>query len=340
MKSYAGLLFECVVGHHDIALIDEPEAFLHPPQMRRLGKTLCEQVDGQLVVATHSSDIMRGFLEGAKGVVRILRIRRVGDVNQVFEAPSDTIKQLWEKPDLKYSNALEGIFHEQTILCEDDSDCRLINATADHLSAQSDDLWKDTAYVPTGGKHAIAKIATVLRMVGVPLKAVFDIDFLDDKQVVRSSVTAFGGDWRAIEPLWQRVDGAVRNGVKPKTVDEIKVEISDLLKESEPNALPAGDIKEALKQTKPWSIVKKTGVNGIPPGEATKHYNALIQQLAEIGIYVIPVGEIENFCREIGGHGPKFVTTVLSDIPLDDARLGRLRAFTETVHKGAHCVLP
>ena len=36
MKSYAGILFEAVVADRDITLIDEPEAFLHPPQMRRL----------------------------------------------------------------------------------------------------------------------------------------------------------------------------------------------------------------------------------------------------------------------------------------------------------------
>ena len=72
MKSYAGILFEAVVANRDITLIDEPEAFLHPPQMRRLGETLSSEVIGQLVVATHSSDIMRGFLEGTRGNVRIL----------------------------------------------------------------------------------------------------------------------------------------------------------------------------------------------------------------------------------------------------------------------------
>jgi hypothetical protein len=85
------------------------------------------------------------------------------------------IKELWEKPELRYSNALEGIFHEQTIICEDDSDCRLINSVADYLSTSVDQQWQDTAYVPTGGKHGIPKVAGVLRKIGVPVKAVFDI---------------------------------------------------------------------------------------------------------------------------------------------------------------------
>lgn len=85
MKSYAGILFEAVVASRDITLIDEPEAFLHPPQMRRLGETLSSEVKGQLFVATHSSDILRGFLEGTQGRVRILRLRREGDLNKVSE---------------------------------------------------------------------------------------------------------------------------------------------------------------------------------------------------------------------------------------------------------------
>jgi energy-coupling factor transporter ATP-binding protein EcfA2 len=60
MKSYAGILFEAIVADLDVTLIDEPEAFLHPPQMRRLGETLASEVRGQLIVATHSSDILRG----------------------------------------------------------------------------------------------------------------------------------------------------------------------------------------------------------------------------------------------------------------------------------------
>lgn len=107
MKSYAGILFEAIVSDLDITLIDEPEAFLHPPQMKKLGETLASKVNGQLFIATHSSDILRGFLEGAKGNIQILRISREGNSNIVMKAPVNTIKNLWKKPNLRYSNALE-----------------------------------------------------------------------------------------------------------------------------------------------------------------------------------------------------------------------------------------
>lgn len=336
MKSYAGILFEAIVADLDITLIDEPEAFLHPPQMRRLGETLSSEVRGQLIVATHSSDILRGFLEGTRGNIRILRIRREGDKNLVSEASPDIIKELWEKPDLRYSNALEGIFHEQTIICEDDSDCKLINSIADHLANKSGEQWQDTAYVPTGGKHGIPKIADVLRKIGVPVKAVFDIDFLSERSLVKATVDAFGGSWVEIEPVWGRVDSAVRAGSKPKTAIQIKADIIELLTQSKEESLPKGDVIEALKQGKPWSEVKKYGSRGIPKGDAQVDFKLLKDALESIGVYLVPVGEIENFCPEIGSHGPKFVTKLLSSISLDDVRLNELHGFVERVHKGPH----
>ncbi|MDY7584752.1 ATP-dependent nuclease [Pseudomonas sp. CCI3.1] len=336
MKSYAGILFEAIVADLDITLIDEPEAFLHPPQMRRLGETLSSEVRGQLIVSTHSSDILRGFLEGTRGDVRILRIRREGDKNMVSEASSDVIKELWEKPDLRYSNALEGMFHEQTIICEDDSDCRLINSIADHLESKSGEQWQDTAYVPTGGKHGIPRVAGVLRKIGVPVKAVFDIDFLSERSLVKSTVEAFGGNWTEIEPVWGRLDSAVRSGNKPKTASQIKVDIIGLLNQSGEEDLPKGDIIEAMKQGKSWNDVKKYGTRGIPNGNAQADFKLLRDKLECIGVYLVPAGEIENFCPEIGSHGPKFVTKLLSSIPLNDDRLSDLRRFVERVHKGPH----
>lgn len=335
IKGYAGILFETIAAEVAITLIDEPEAFLHPPQMRRLGETLASEVKGQLVVATHSSDVMKGFLEGTKGAVRVLRITRHGDHNRISEASTDTIKELWEKPELRYSNALEGVFHEQTIICEDDSDCRVFNSVADYLSGQSQEQWVDTAYVPTGGKHGIAKVASVLRKIGVPVKAVIDIDFLSEQNTVQVTLDAFGGDWGVVGPIWKRVDAAVRDGVKPKPIEQIKEEIVQILSSAQQDKMPKSDVVEAMKQNSSWNLVKKFGERGIPNGNAQTDYKILRTHLESVGIYLVPEGEIENFCREIGSHGPKFVAKLLSQISLGDERLEALRQFVRKVHLGS-----
>jgi hypothetical protein len=334
IKGYAGILFEAIASEVAVTLIDEPEAFLHPPQMRRLGETLAAEVKGQLFVATHSSDIMKGFLEGTKGSVRVLRITRHGDVNTITETSTETIRELWERPELRYSNALDGIFHEQTIICEDDSDCRIFNSVGDYLGVVSEKPWPDTAYVPTGGKHGIHKVASVLRKIGVPIKAVFDIDFLSERNLVETTVKAFGGDWDAIEPFWRQVDAAVRDGIKPKSPEEIKTDIFRILNESQKDKLPKSDVLEAMKQGSSWNHVKRYGERGIPSGDAQTQYQTLRIRLEEIGIYLVPEGEVENFCRDVGLHGPKFVAKLLRDIPLDDPRLRELRDFVQKVYLG------
>lgn len=334
IKGYAGILFEAIASEVAVTLIDEPEAFLHPPQMRRLGETLASEVTGQLLVATHSSDIMKGFLEGTQGSVRVLRITRNGDANAVTETSAETIRELWEKPELRYSNALDGVFHEQTIICEDDSDCRVFNSVGDYIGGLSDTPWPDTAYVPTGGKHGVPKVASVLRKIGVPVKAVFDIDFLSEQSLVKGTVEAFGGDWDVIEPIWKRVDAAVREGIKPKTPEQIKKDIANILNSSEKDKMPKSDIVEAMKQSASWNHVKRYGERGIPPGKAQIDYQALRGHLEGVGIYLVPEGEIENFCREVGSHGPKFVAKLLREIPLGDRRLRDLREFVEKVYRG------
>lgn len=70
IKSFLGLMLQLIAGHQTILLVDEPEAFLHPPQARLLGSMLAKRAkDGrQVVAASHSSDIVLGALESGAPV--------------------------------------------------------------------------------------------------------------------------------------------------------------------------------------------------------------------------------------------------------------------------------
>ena len=126
------------------------------------------------------------------------------------------------------------------------------------------------------------------------------------------------------------------SGIKAKTITEIKQDIVAILETAGKDFFPRGDVIEAIKQGAPWAGVKKYGARGVPKGDAQLDYKALRDKLEEIGIFLVRVGEIENFCPEIGSHGPKFVTKLLSSVPLGDDRLTELRVFVERVHKGHH----
>lgn len=338
MRSYAGILFEVVAIEHDITLLDEPEAFLHPPQMRRLGETLAEETTNQVFVATHSSDILRGFLNQKSDSVRIVRLQRSGKVNDAIMTSPDRLNALWEQPELRYSNALDGIFHEEVVICEDDSDCRLYNSIADHLAkTQKRATWPDTAYVPCGGKSAIPKIASALREIGVKVKVIADIDLLNNEAMLRSVVESVGGDWSAIRKWWQIVDSGVRDGVTPLTNSEVLERIQQLVKEQTDGAgLPKSKILDLLKQTSPWAMVKKHGASCIPRGNAQQAFDELSTLLKAIGVFTVPVGEAENFCPKLGNHGPKYVSKLFETYTLDDPELAELRSFVAGVFGNDH----
>ncbi len=333
VKSYAGILFETIAFKYNISLIDEPEAFLHPPQMRKLGQTLAENVKGQLIIATHSSDIMRGFLEGTKGNLRIIRIQRDNVANKIHEVNQEAIKELWSKPNLKYSNALDSIFHEQVIICEDDSDCRVINFVADYISENESVILPDTSFVPSGGKHAIAGIAKILRLSGVPVKAIYDFDLISERNTLATALDAFGADKKEeILSLWTQINSEVTQKNKSLSNEEIKKLLIETISTCDADLISKTKIEDIFKQKKPWNEVKLHGINGLPKGNIRNTFKIFNKCLKEIGIYLIPVGEIENFSPETGSHGPKFVTSFLSTRNLADSELTPLRDFVKDVY--------
>ena len=91
-------------------------------------------------------------------------------------------------------------------------------------------------------------------------------------------------------------------------------------------------IEDIFKQKKPWNEVKLHGINGLPKGNIRNTFKTFNKCLKEIGIYLIPVGEIENFSPETGSHGPKFVTNFLSTRNLADSELTPLRDFVKDVY--------
>jgi predicted ATPase len=63
-------------------LLDEPEAFLHPPQARRLAEIVANEVPGecQVIIATHNDAFVRALLDASAERVILARIVREGAI--------------------------------------------------------------------------------------------------------------------------------------------------------------------------------------------------------------------------------------------------------------------
>ena len=334
MRSFAGVLLATSAGRESILLIDEPEAFLHPPQARFLGSTLVQNRNKprQLFVATHSADILRGMLDTESSDIRVIRIRREGVTNVVRVLNNDKIKELWNDPLLRFSNILDGLFHETVVICEAESDCRFYAAMLDAtLAAQDSDVKRpDLMFTNCGGKQRLPLVIRALREVDVPVKVVADFDVLSGKDPLKSIVEALGLDWSAVEPDWRAVKSAV-DGKKPElSALEVRSEIIRILDQVEgpgfPNARGA-EIEGILKRSSSWANAKVGGRSFVPSGEASKACGRLLQSLRAAGLFVVEVGELEGYVRSEGGHGSKWVNAVLSRTLATDPELESARRF-------------
>lgn len=333
MRSFVGVLLHSFVVNHSAVLIDEPEAFLHPPQARLLGRMLVEQAPAnrQMFVATHSGDFLRGILDTNTDRVRIIRIQRDGDINLVKELNNEGIKQVWGDPILRYSNILDGLFHNQVIVCEADSDCRFYAAIKDVLYQDApDETRRHLMFLHCGGKDRIPIVAKALRTLDVPTSVIVDFDVLSNEHPLKAIFLELGGDWDEIHSKWNLVKTSIDQKKPELEAKEVIDEIGKLLSKIEDKYFPKEakeNIQTILRRSSPWAHAKTVGKSFIPSGDPTSAYNDMISQLKSKGLFVVEVGELEGFSRSIGGHGPKWVNTALEKDLLNDPELESARTF-------------
>lgn len=344
VKSFAGILLTLLTMPYPLILLDEPEAFLHPPQARLLGRYLSAlRQNGQLIVATHSLDILLGLLEGRPERVLIVRLSRREDETEPLVLDGERVQKLWRDPLLRFSRAFDGLFHEGVVVCEGDTDSQFYSAVAYHL-AQGAGGAETTAGVSTtpnelqvgsdplggadltgnpfdllftygGGKQRMATIAGALSAVGVPVRIVADFDVLNDRLVLKRLVESIGGEYdQETERLRSLVDAGLRGDTRRVSVGEARTRLGSIIvgdDEADVTAGMANQVKEALEPTVGWRAAKRSGLAVVPTGEASEAAQELIANLARLGIFVVGGGAVESFVRQVGNKGPRWVTEVV-----------------------------
>ncbi len=340
MRSFAGVLLHTTVGQESILLIDEPEAFLHPPQARILGKMIADDQSSkqQIFVATHSGDVLRGLLDGKASNVRVLRIRREGTVNSVKILDNANVIGLWTDPLLRFSNVLDGVFHEKVIVTESDGDARFFAAILDalHEGPLADQRKPDVMFTHCGGKDRLPLVVRSMRALDVPVAVAADFDILNNERPLSDLVDALGGKWDDIKSKWNSVKTSI-DAIRPQlNTDDVKRELESALKRITTPIFPKEskkEIEQVLKRTSAWALAKTSGKNFVPSGTPTQEFNSLSSQLRDLGIFIVEVGELERFCPSIGGHGPTWVNEVLKRDLNDDPELNDASNFVQALVK-------
>jgi predicted ATP-dependent endonuclease of OLD family len=317
MRGFVGVLLNAFISNHSILFIDEPEAFLHPPQARLLGKMLAKDLpsERQLFLATHSEDFLKGLLDANVSNLKIIRIQRDGLINKVSALNSFDIKQIWNDSLLRHSNVLNGLFHSKVIICESDSDCRFFSAILSSQYDNTGEIAPDVLFIHCGGKHRISTVIKALRKLNVQLKVVPDFDVLNDINPIKEIYQDLGGEWLYVESDWKLVKKEIEQKRPEFLTSDLKKKIDDIFVSTTERIFPKEKIRQiqkSLKKATAWSEAKEIGKAFIPGGNATQAFERIQIKFKEKGLHILEVGELESFVKSVGNHGPKWVSEVLT----------------------------
>ena len=323
-----------------ILLLDEPEAFLHPPQARLLGEIIATEKSSraQLFVATHSPDVLHGLINVSPEHLRVLRMQRHGNVNCVKELDKEHVKKISVDPLMKYSSVMAGVFHERVIICEADADCLFYSSLLD-LPKVRGDRQPDVLFVHANGKDRMGALASTLVALDVSVDVIADMDILNDLDIMEGVVKALDGDWMAVKPMATLLKKAIEEHKPWLTEDEIRNEIKTALDEGQSKGGSVrrlrSKINRIFRKASPWDVVKQAGEAALPPGITTQKFQELQRLCRKSGLWIVPVGEMEGFCRSVGNHGPGWVQQVIEQRDLgNDPELACARSFVREIWEG------
>lgn len=337
MKSFMGLLLNLTTSTYPFVIVDEPEAFLHPPQARLLGKMLGDEKseEAQVFVATHDSDVLRGLLDSSSSNLTVVRLVRDGEVNRASQLESDKVSDLWKDPLLRYSNVLDGLFHDGVILCEGDADCRFYQSVLDADEQGEDESRRpDLLWTHCGGKARMPMVIGALRAVDVPVRVIADFDVLREEQPLRRIVEVLGGDWSAVQGDWTVVKSALDSDAKAPSTGYVREQVEQVLSEVETPTLSKEDsthIRQLVRPDSGWDRAKRGGKAEIPQGDASARVERLLDTLRNLGLFVVEVGELERFAPTVPRHGPAWVSAVHEQGLHANGSLPEARTFVNAV---------
>ena len=319
VKSFTGILLHLMLKHICTFIIDEPESFLHPPQAKIMGQIIGETLTDkqQAFISTHSEEIIKGIVETCPERIKIIRITRDADINHFAILDNEKLQNVWNDSLMKHSNIMSGLFHKKVILCESDSDCKMYSIIEDHL-CQSEGVFSETLFIHCGGKHRIPKVAEALIQLGVDISVIVDLDVLNNVSLFKNLVTTFGVAWDELENDYNLLISNINPSQSILKRNDIRDRLNQIIDKDNSVNLSTDEIKrlkEALHSPSKWDDIKKYGENAIPRGNAFESYKRVCQQLIRKRIFLVPTGELEGFLREVGGHGPEWVNTVLQEYP-------------------------
>ena len=320
MRSLIGLMLPLVTASHEVILIDEPEAFLHPPQAFSAGRLLGELSKSkrtQVILATHDRSLLAGLLQSGAEVSIIRLDRSKAGAPLAHQLKTDDLKKIWEDPVLRYTNVLDGLFHKAVILAEAERDCTFYASTLEDLPNIDGEerLPHEILFVAAGGKDGFPRLVKLLRSVKVPVVVSPDLDILNDKNKLRTLVLAMNADWGAFDRNYDRATAQFRQPRDKVQIRDVLQSLNSIFENRKEESYTSAVHKEFSAQLRakesPWAALKIYGQLAFRTERAAA--TDLLEGLQRVGIVPVHVGELERFAPSVDvAKGPAWLPAALA----------------------------
>lgn len=296
-RSFVGVVLSLLLSEGRIVLLDEPEAFLHPAQARRLGTWVADYAKkstSQLVVATHNANFLGGIL-AANTPVDIFRLNRVGNETTYNKIPARAISQLTKSPLLSSQSVLDAVFQRGVVVCEADSDRTVYQTVAARQLGNQEAL-----FIHAQSKQTVKDVVALLRDATIPVCAVVDIDILNSQGDFRSLIEALSPEFDSLDTseACKRIALHVEGSSDEAVLEQLESDVQQLLDQMQRGEHSLAGARSALARIRDaasrWSLLKKEGISALP-AELLADADALLTQVKSIGLFIVPVGELEGW---------------------------------------------
>lgn len=278
LHSFVSVLLNLEGREKPIFLLDEPEAFLYPPQALKMGSMLSERFENaknleQAFVSTHSSYLLRGLLSSETLDVSIIRFGRRGSERSIHEINREALQNLFDRSDFT-PLYIDGLFSSEVILVESPGD----EALYSKIISRKNPLY-DGLFIPINGKDRFAPMMEFYLSAGIPCKVIADFDILNNHNLFKNLLRA------ANIPRGER-------SIYLSARDKLEEEYRNLCnKPGKPSDKLPDEVRTRYKKDVRLKVSEKTNTQ----------IDILVAKLARHGIAIIRNGEMESLFESIEG---------------------------------------
>lgn len=297
LKSYVSTFLSLKAKGNEVLLIDEPEAFLHPPLARQLGELIGDFKDEkQVFISTHSVEVLKGILSKSSDV-NVIRITQPETYkNEINILDKEILQNIMQSPLLRVSRILEGLFCEKVVITEAEADELIYQELIEKVFPQSG------LYFAHGqNKQTLAEIAELYQKIGINYEVITDFDILRVNEEFNKFMNIL--DFNEEEKQnYRYYIGELRSKI------EIGVVTEGLNKEEE---------KKVLKVQRD-TVYHQIGLEYLQEGDLKGNIKNLLDEMKRSHVHILRTGELETlllpFEVEYTHNKSRWIVTAINKI--------------------------